>query len=82
MMPGKAHVEWLNPAAPGSDSTWEMQLYGLVRTGQNEPQPVEEGPQQVEEGGLRAEVERPGAENTSMRIHLGVSDRSTLAPAW
>jgi hypothetical protein len=27
-------VEWLNPAAPGVDSKWEMQLYGLVRTGQ------------------------------------------------
>jgi len=26
-------VEWLNPAAPGVDSKWEMQLYGLVRTG-------------------------------------------------
>jgi hypothetical protein len=33
MMPGKVHVEWLNPAAPGVDSKWEMQLYGLVRTG-------------------------------------------------
>ena len=26
-------VEWLNAAAPGVDSKWEMQLYGLVRTG-------------------------------------------------
>jgi hypothetical protein len=34
MVPGKVHVEWLNPAAPGVDSRWEMQLYGLVRTGQ------------------------------------------------
>jgi hypothetical protein len=33
MVPGKVHVEWLNPAAPGVDSKWEMQLYGLVRTG-------------------------------------------------
>jgi hypothetical protein len=30
---GKIRVEWLNPAAPGVDSRWEMQLYGLVRTG-------------------------------------------------
>lgn len=29
---GKILVEWLNPAAPGVDSNWEMQLYGLVRT--------------------------------------------------
>jgi hypothetical protein len=36
MVPGKVHVEWLNPAAPGVDSKWEMQLYGLVRTGQKE----------------------------------------------
>ena len=34
MVPGKVHVEWLKPAAPGVDSQWEMQLYGLVRTGQ------------------------------------------------
>jgi hypothetical protein len=33
---GKVRVEWLNPAAPGVDSQWEMQLYGLVRTGQKE----------------------------------------------
>jgi len=33
MVPGKVHVEWLNPAAPGVDSKWEMQLYGLVRAG-------------------------------------------------
>ena len=33
MVPGKVHVEWLNPAAPGVDAKWEMQLYGLVRTG-------------------------------------------------
>jgi hypothetical protein len=31
---GKVRVEWLNPAAPGVDSKWEMQWYGLVRTGQ------------------------------------------------
>ncbi len=30
---GKVRVEWLNPAAPGVDSKWEMRLYGLVRTG-------------------------------------------------
>ena len=33
---GKVRVEWLAPAAPGVDSKWEMQLYGLVRTGQKE----------------------------------------------
>jgi hypothetical protein len=31
---GKVRVEWLDPAAPGVDSQWEMELYGLVRTGQ------------------------------------------------
>lgn len=36
MVPGKVHVEWLNPAAPGVDCKWEMQLYGLVRTGQKD----------------------------------------------
>ena len=36
MVPGKVHVEWLNPAAPGVDSKWEMQLYGLVRTGKRQ----------------------------------------------
>ena len=36
MVPGKVHVKWLNPAAPGVDSQWEMQLYGLVRTGQKD----------------------------------------------
>ena len=35
MVPGKVHVEWLNPAAPGVDSKWEMQLYSLVRTGKD-----------------------------------------------
>jgi len=30
---GKIRVEWLNPAALGVDSKWEMQLYGMVRTG-------------------------------------------------
>ena len=33
---GRIRVEWLNPAAPGVDSKWEMQLYGLVRTGQTD----------------------------------------------
>jgi hypothetical protein len=33
---GKVRVEWLDPAAPGVDSKWEMQLYGLVRTGQRD----------------------------------------------
>ena len=33
---GKVRVEWLNPAAPGVDSKWEMRLYGLVRTGARE----------------------------------------------
>jgi hypothetical protein len=33
---GKVRVEWLAPAAPGVDSKWEMQLYGLVRTGEKE----------------------------------------------
>jgi hypothetical protein len=30
---GKVRVEWLAAAAPGVDSQWEMQLYGLVKTG-------------------------------------------------
>ena len=29
-------MEWLNAAAPGVDSKWEMQLYGLVRTGERD----------------------------------------------
>jgi hypothetical protein len=33
---GKLCVEWLEPAAPGVDSRWEMQLYRLVRTGKRE----------------------------------------------
>ncbi len=33
---GNVRVEWLNPAAPGVDSQWEMTLYGLVRTGERE----------------------------------------------
>ncbi len=33
---GKVRVEWLPPAAPGVDARWEMQLYGLVRTGEKE----------------------------------------------
>ena len=32
---GKIHVEWLAPAAPGMDSKWEMELFGLVKTGQH-----------------------------------------------
>lgn len=33
---GSIRVEWLPPAAPGVDSKWEMQLYGLVRNGERE----------------------------------------------
>jgi len=33
---GTIRVEWLAPAAPGVDAKWEMQLYGLVRTGEPE----------------------------------------------
>jgi len=33
---GNIRVEWLPPVAPGVDSKWEMQLYGLVRTGERE----------------------------------------------
>src|SRR5271157_1568172 len=33
---GKVRVEWLNAAAPGVDSRWEMRLYGMVRTGERE----------------------------------------------
>ncbi len=33
---GKIRVEWLNAAAPGVDSKWEMQIYGLVRTGERQ----------------------------------------------
>jgi hypothetical protein len=33
ILDGKVRVEWLNAAAPGVDSKWEMRLYGLVRTG-------------------------------------------------
>ena len=33
---GKIRVEWLNAAAPGVDSKWEMRLYGLVRTSERE----------------------------------------------
>lgn len=32
----KIHVEWLPAAAPGVDSAWEMELYGLVWAGQPE----------------------------------------------
>ncbi len=31
---GQIHVEWLNPAAPGVNSKWQMRLYGLVRAGE------------------------------------------------
>jgi hypothetical protein len=31
---GSIRVEWLPAVAPGIDSKWEMQLYGLVRTGE------------------------------------------------
>jgi hypothetical protein len=30
------HVEWLPPTAPGVDAKWEMRLYGLVRTGEEQ----------------------------------------------
>jgi hypothetical protein len=33
---GNVHVEWLNPAAPGVDSKWEMRLFGLVRCGKRQ----------------------------------------------
>ena len=33
---GNVRVEWLNAAAAGVDSKWEMRLYGLVRTGERE----------------------------------------------
>jgi hypothetical protein len=36
MLDDKVRVEWLNAAAPGVDSKWEVQLYGLVRTGEKE----------------------------------------------
>src|SRR4029077_14738791 len=36
MVPGKVHVEWLNPAAAGVDSKWELRLYGFVRTGKRQ----------------------------------------------
>ena len=31
---GKVRVEWIPPVALGVDSKWEMQLYGLVMTGE------------------------------------------------
>jgi hypothetical protein len=31
---GTLRVEWLAPVEPGVDSRWEMELYGLVRTGE------------------------------------------------
>jgi hypothetical protein len=34
MIDGKLRVEWLPPAAPRVDSKWEMELFGLVKTGQ------------------------------------------------
>jgi hypothetical protein len=33
---GKIRVEWLQAAAPGVDSKWEMALYGLVRIGRRD----------------------------------------------
>ena len=36
MVEDKVRVEWLAAAAPGIDSKWEMELYGLVRTGERE----------------------------------------------
>ena len=33
---GNVRVKWLPAAAHGVDSQWEMQLFGLVRTGQRE----------------------------------------------
>jgi hypothetical protein len=33
---GNIRVEWLPPVPPGVDSKWEMQLYGLVRTGERQ----------------------------------------------
>jgi hypothetical protein len=36
ILEGKIRVEWLQAAAPGVDSKWEMQLYGLVKTGRRE----------------------------------------------
>jgi hypothetical protein len=33
---GTLRVEWLAPAEPGVDSKWEMELYGLVRTGERQ----------------------------------------------
>ena len=33
---GKVRVEWVPAADPGVDSKWEMQLFGLVRTGQKD----------------------------------------------
>ena len=33
---GEVRVEWLPPAAPGVDAKWEMELYGLVRTGERD----------------------------------------------
>lgn len=36
MPSGNVRVEWLPPVAPGVDSRWEMELYGLVRTGERD----------------------------------------------
>lgn len=33
---GKVRVEWLPEVAPGVNSKWEMNLYGLVKTGERE----------------------------------------------
>jgi hypothetical protein len=36
MREANVHVEWIPAAAPGVDSRWEMELYGLVRMGERE----------------------------------------------
>jgi hypothetical protein len=36
MREANVHVEWIPAAAPGVDSRWEMELYGLVRMGDRE----------------------------------------------
>ncbi len=36
MREANVHVEWIPAASPGVDSRWEMELYGLVRTGERE----------------------------------------------
>jgi hypothetical protein len=36
MRGSNVHVEWIPAVAPGADSRWEMQLYGLLRSGQRQ----------------------------------------------